>query len=582
MSDDSQEDAESVVDEKPFEWEKDKRTVGFDVFEGTDKDDPSLAGSGSNYARRHTAVTFTSDDVVNQPSPTHDHQGRRLSDGPLSSFEKSARKDQYFDDTTPVKDIKNPLPRCVDLLPRIKELNKEISTLKRSELELVSSKNEIALQRDMYEAALNGYRQSSLHSLEREERAIREVLVWAWQEMFSSLRYTAVCTEPDAVFISTPFQSSGDLRRALARERSHSPSSPVVTLRAHRGSWEWEMVDEQEQVPAAQALQQREQLAAKLATSCTRISQLEVSLLAKEGIIVNKNQELERADQQISDLTAQLAELKQKTENRKKEPGRDERVPGLYTRPATQAYKDDNFAENNKFRPYSSINAEALAHPPFTKLNSTTGTALTSPRETPRSRSAPNDRERSSSVKRKRNIVSTALVDVSCSYAPHLSGTYSQLEKEKNINNHPVWTLVSGQTDILLHTSSKGHYVFSENNTIIARSKKPHRNAPITSTALSWVVLTNLGEWAGKKIVITGKKKPSGSGPGAPRQSTASFLKNLMSSKTLQKQHSNTSSQHVSVPVRRRPQSVTRSASEEKRHLKHAAEANEALDRHLL
>ena len=57
---------------------------------------------------------------------------KRLSDG-FSSFEKNARQRSYWEEveanTTLEGSVKQPLPRCVDLLARIRELNLEIASL---------------------------------------------------------------------------------------------------------------------------------------------------------------------------------------------------------------------------------------------------------------------------------------------------------------------------------------------------------------------------------------------------------------------------------------------------------------------
>ena len=182
-------------------------------------------------------------------------------------FEKEARGNGYWgpdDETTPAQSVKQPLPRCVDLLATVKQLNLKIHNLKQevqvAQEEAVNS----ADVRARLSATTAALAAAQVAAVTTEESAVRGGLLLASREVRNTLCLTMLLTLPcsAAAAAAAPQQPSPTPPR---RGRLSSSSSSRLGA------------------PSEQLKLENLTLSARLAEAETRLSELEVRSLLEAG-----------------------------------------------------------------------------------------------------------------------------------------------------------------------------------------------------------------------------------------------------------------------------------------------------------
>ena len=455
--------------------------------------------------RRHTqAVTLGEKDSLAVEWQTEPSQ-RRYSGGTFSQFEMNARNAGYWDEyDEKVVKTKNRtpliLPRVVDLMPRIKELSKEVTDLKAIEGDLLKDRRDLSRTIN----TLTLYSQNAFstlqHNLEREEDHERRLVHWAWQECFSTLHYLVVVTEPE----------EGSMNRI--------PSLPSMHLDKRRVSYphlevlrlqdDLDRVTEENGDLAAKA-NDGVILENKLIASSMRVSELECDLHNRDQEIANLRAALEDAQTNIQYVQSKRQASTSQTQTA--------------TAPSTEAIATtcgavspngvmSNGTPSNEMSP---PRLEIGAGLKWIKGGNYTPNMYSSPQATSesRSRSAPMTERGQTEIKVKQSAPSQ--LDVSCHSRPILNGTFHQLDRESAVCGNPVWA--SGTRRLV--TTSGGHWMFVNDSSQIAKSTKPHRGQPPNSPSISWA--TKCGnEWVVRKLTVTSRKKlmasPTRTSPNKP------------------------------------------------------------------
>ena len=221
---------------------------------------------------------------------------KRLSDG-FSSFEKNARQGSYWEEveanTTLEGSVKQPLPRCVDLLARIRELNLEIASLQHLK-HVAAQKEDIAIQ------ATSAKLEQERHAVIVEEHARRAGLTLAWQEVSAALSLSMVLSRPDLSVCAaggggTTLRTVSNLSHSVNRTRSAplsensalctTTTSPLTACFDVFSTLSAETSSPTEETPSkeTQLVKNITDLTAMLCDSERRVSQLEVDLLEKDA-----------------------------------------------------------------------------------------------------------------------------------------------------------------------------------------------------------------------------------------------------------------------------------------------------------
>eukprot|EP01060_Flectonema_neradi_P003410 TRINITY_DN1218_c1_g2_i1.p1 TRINITY_DN1218_c1_g2~~TRINITY_DN1218_c1_g2_i1.p1 ORF type:complete len:572 (+),score=95.41 TRINITY_DN1218_c1_g2_i1:131-1717(+) len=460
---------------------------------GSCDDEPLVSRNSMRMSmRRHTtAVTMGEKDSLSVEGFQGDSQ-RRYSGSTFSQFEKNARNSGYWDDyDAKVTNKRTPfiLPRVADLMPRIKELSKEVSTLKTIEGDLLKDRRDLSRTIN----TLTLYSQSAFstlqRNLEREEDHERRVVHWAWQECFSALQYLVVVTEPEESSMSRIPSMS------LDRRRVSYPHLEVLRLQD-----DLDRITEQNGDLTAKANGGIE-TENKLIAASTRVSELEC--------------ELHNRDQEIANLRAALEDSQTHLAAQKL---RREASATQTQTAATEEPAPTNGVSNGISPPRLEIGAglrwiKGGSHTP--NMYSPQDTRQTSEN---RSRSAPMTERQTP------RQGAPSQLDVSCHSRPVLNGTFHQLDKESFVCGSPVWA--SGTRRLV--TTSGGHWMFVNDSSQIAKSTKPHKGLPPNSPNITWA--TKCGnEWVVRKLTVTSRKKLLASPRSSPNKPCTAYIRSLRS-----------------------------------------------------
>ncbi|KAJ9471496.1 hypothetical protein DIPPA_26251 [Diplonema papillatum] len=443
---------------------------------------------------RKTAITFK----------------ERKESEPLANFEQDAKAHGYFDDEGVMDHSmkrKMSLPRVADLLPRLRELQKELTVTKTKEAALSKDVEVLRKENDALLKHLSRVHTLNIEALLREEKHARSYISWAELETTASLKLAAVVTEPEVLYAS-PRSPLGDVVRTRERAGTLYSARSFRKESQSRSSVDWTRFGPEE---ADLLLREKADVEDKLLSAEKLVSELEVSLLRRDADVSKLELALARADARVEKMLQRQKDSEEKAASDPPQNGQPLHANGT---PANGVAHGLGTASP----PYA-----VAVGPPFNqhfipKFPPTWASgAMSHSTATPRSQSAP-------AVKRmmappaspgspaSRRPLPPGAVDVFSAVLPSVNGSYFLADRKEWAAGQPVW--VSGAKKVA--SSPKGHWTIARNGVVVAKTKHPHAGVGPASAAHVWLALSPKGganDWVARNLKIATRYRPPGLSP---------------------------------------------------------------------